>query len=201
MSEPIQNAETAPPVVVSEKPRPTRFAWGISLGVGIGAIAVVAILAIAWFSVTYGVMNRYGSGSASAEVSTVDAGTWFTVTDGKGTVTGYSNGSGSGDGMVSGTFAYIDLMAAGSVDGILITHTVPVYLGKKTKVTVEGKEWQPKRGGDSAVENLFGGSYDEESPFDSRELTVEFHTVGKKLVADSIDASGKTLDGPYPWEQ
>lgn len=205
MSESVQSAETAAPVPSPGAPRPTRFAWGISLGVGIGAISVIAILAVAWYAVTYTVSHRYGAGggSSSVTISAVDAGEWFTVgADGRGTVSGYSSSWGSGDSMIKGTFAYIDLVAPGSVSDVLITHSVPIYIRNDTKLTVGGKVWQPKKNSaDTPAQTAFGDSYEGESPFDSRELTVVFHRVGKKLVADSIDASGTMLGGPFPWEE
>ena len=205
MSESVQSTETAAPASSPEAPRPTRFAWGISLGVGIGAIAVIAILALVWFAMSYSVMHRYGAsgGSSSVKVSTVEAGTWFTVgADGRGTVRGYSNSWGSGDDMIKGTFAYIDLVAPGSMSGVLITHSVPIYIRNDTKLTVGGKDWRPnKKSADSPAQTAFGDSYEGESPLDSRELTVAFHLVGKKLVADSIDASGTMVYGSFPWEE
>jgi hypothetical protein len=154
---------------------------------------------------TYTVTHRYGAGvgSSSAKVSTVEAGRWFTVgSDGRGTVRGYSNSSGSGDDMLKGTFVYIDLVAPGSMNGVLITHSVPVYIGDDTRLSIGGKDWQPgKKTTDSPAQAAFGESYEGESPFESRELTVVFHKVGNKLIADSIDASGNLVDGPFPWDQ
>jgi len=197
--------ERSPVVSAVEKPRPSRFAWGVSLGVGIGAIAVVAVLAIAYVGIVYSFANRYGAASDSGpvKVTAVNAGRWFTVgPDGRGTVTGYSNSSGSGDEMFGGTIAYLELTAPGSVDGVVISHSVPIYIKKDTKLTVEGKDWRPWTGfGKSPAETLFGDSYEDDSPFFSRELTVVFHSSGNKLIADSIDASGEVLDGMLPWEE
>lgn len=200
MEDSVPDPETTgePPAV---KPSPGRFAWGMALGVGIGAISIVAILASVWLITVYSAMGgRFGGSSVS--VTAVDAGTWFSVAaDGSGTLRGYSNSSGSGDGMVDGTFAYIDVAAPGDVDGVLIAHSVPVYIGDDTKLMVNGKPWKPaSTSSRGPARTAFGDSYEGEMPFDSRELTIVFQKKGDKLIADSIDASGPMLEGPLPWQ-
>lgn len=185
--------------------RPSRFGWGMALGVGIGAIAVVAILAVTYVVLTSITLRGLSARGTSVTVSAVEAGTpWFTVgPDGRGELLGYANGGGSGSNEPAApesNFDYVRVVAPGSLNGITVTHGVQVFLTKDTKLSVEGKPWQAaEQGSGGAAEMLVSGSFDGDNPFDARQLAIKFRTSDGRLIADSIDARGPVIEGETPW--
>jgi hypothetical protein len=155
----------------------------IALGVAIGAMSVIALLTVsAVASAALSWARREDQPAPVVRFAPVEAGArWFSVSSaGTGTVTGFQgNGSGSGSEEPTGTIGYIDFVAAGNQDGVLIRHQLPLYLESDTQITVGGRVVTAKSIIEANNLDTLSGSH----------LTVEFRRAGTTMIATRIIAT------------
>ena len=181
--------------------RPSRFVWGVTLGVGIGAITVVIVIALAATIVYSTAMTRF-PGLANSRVEVVrSSDPWIKMVDkSHGQISGFAGGgSSSGSGMPYGAIAEFNLRKPTQQDGVRAEISVSIYVTQRTKMTMGGKPWKPKsQSGKPPSTAVFLGAEDEANDafLEMRELTVDFRFEGHDLVAERIDASKKRKELP-----
>jgi len=173
--------------------RPSRFAWGIALGVGIGAIAVTIVIALTTFIIYSNWIGRFTNMSSGKVRVVKSSDRWLKMSDKKhGSVTGFSGSSSSSGRLKHNAITVFELRIPTQQSGMLAAISVGVYVTPKTKLTMAGKPWKPKiKTGKTPAETVFDmGSEDmSDSLIDTRELTIYFRREGYDLVAERIDAS------------
>ncbi len=201
----------SPPLTPEDRKRtrqPRRFGAGLAIGVGIGVVAlmvILAILALIVFLTFVRPSMQEAGGYWPEEVKTVQIdGPWLNMTDSQhGTVAGWCDGGfGGGDGLPGGAFAEFSIGMATEQDGVRARVSVDIFVARETQLLMGGQPWKPQTAmSGSPLEAVFGDyqgdiGYDY---LDMRELTIKFRREGDYLIAESIDASTTQQDPPFSW--
>ncbi len=198
------NADAPSTESSADSERTPRFRPGFACGLAAGALSLAAIVGISAVGFTFIQLAAFRSSGRETPVvvSPVTAGSrWFSVNpDGSGTLEGWTGGFSGSAGDVDeppGVVAYTELANVGSVDGVLIQHTVEVYFTKQTAILI-GNQPYPRGKAASPAEAIFGDNADgpASSALENHLLTVDFHRVGKYLVADRVTASVNLVNSP-----
>ena len=183
-----------------------RVKTSFALGLAVGVLAVVIIVG-AGVTATYILALRRFEAPTSTRVvidPTKAGKAWFAVdSSGRGTLQGWATGeAGSGSpngGEPAGSVGYFQVAQLDSQSGVRIEHSAPVYVTKRTAVFSGGQPYEPAKG--TAADAIIG-NVDDISGRDLVEnhvLTIEFHVVGDRIVADTINASSETTESPLSY--
>lgn len=213
-SAPASPAEALPNGAPAASPQ-SRLGLGVAIGIAVaalilGALALAGLVALV-VSPTSVLQRTLGDRvlpnvvpTSSDVVATAPTNTPWIHLDGggHGTLKGWSDGSGSSGGGpldAPGSIGSIGLMMPTEEDGVLASIRAQVLVTGGTKLTMDGKAYEPpgdKRRApiDRYMSDAFG--VDGGSSPGENQMVVLVHRSGQSLVADSIDIDTKGPQAP-----